>query len=120
MGEIINSYHFDKLHEVFAPGVKDHDPADDQGPGPEGFVHWFTQFHSAFPDFKIAVEHLVADEDNVAVASTITGTQDGPFNGIPATGKKIKFAVCRFRSSTRSRRSLNVGDLLTRSAFCSR
>ena len=46
MGEIINSYHFEKLHEVMAPGVKDHDPADDQGPGPEGFVHWFTQFHS--------------------------------------------------------------------------
>ncbi len=53
MGEIINSYHFDKLNEVMAPNVKDHDPADDQGPGPEGFAHWFTQFHSAFPDFKI-------------------------------------------------------------------
>jgi steroid delta-isomerase-like uncharacterized protein len=90
MGEIINSYQFEKLNEVMAPGVKDHDPADDQGPGPEGFAHWFTQFHSAFPDFKIAVEHLVADEDNVAFAYTITGTQDGPFNGIPATGKKIK------------------------------
>jgi steroid delta-isomerase-like uncharacterized protein len=90
MGEIINSYHFDKLSEVFAPGVKDHDPADDQGPGPEGFAHWFSQFHSAFPDFKIAVEHMVADEDNVAFAYTITGTQGGPFNGIPATGKKIK------------------------------
>ena len=63
MGEIVNGYHFEKLHEVFAPGVKDHDPADDQGPGPEGFVHWFTQFHSAFPDFKIAVEHMVVDED---------------------------------------------------------
>src|ERR1700723_3485380 len=59
MGEIINSYNFEKLHEVFAPGVKDHDAADDQGPGPEGFIHWFRQFHSAFPDFKIAVEHLV-------------------------------------------------------------
>lgn len=104
MGEIINSYHFDKLHEVFAPGVKDHDPADDQGPGPEGFVHWFTQFHSAFPDFKIAVEHLVADEDNVAFAYTITGTQDGPFNGIPATGKKIKvrgMQISKFNSESK-------------------
>jgi steroid delta-isomerase-like uncharacterized protein len=90
MGEIINSYEFEQLHEVMTPGVKDHDPADDQGPGPDGFVHWFTQFHSAFPDFKIAVEHLVADDNNVAFAYTITGTQEGPFNGIPATGKKIK------------------------------
>ena len=90
MGEIINSYHFDRLHEVMTAGVKDHDPADDQGPGPDGFIQWFTQFHSAFPDFKIAVEHLVADEDNVAFAYTITGTQQGPFNGIPPTGNKIK------------------------------
>ena len=90
MGEIVNSYKFERLHEVFAPGVKDHDPADDQGSGPEGFVQWFTQFHSAFPDFKIVVEHLVADEENVAFAYTITGTHNGPFNGIPASGKKIK------------------------------
>lgn len=87
MCEIINSYHFDKLNEVMAQNVKDHDPADDQGPGPEGFAHWLTRFHSAFPDFKIAVMHLVADEDNVAFAYTITGTQGGPFNGIPASGK---------------------------------
>ena len=90
MGEIINSYDFGKLTEVFAPGVKDHDPADDQGPGPQGFVRWFTQFHSAFPDFKIAVEHMLADDDNVGFAYTITGTHGGSFNGIPATGKKIK------------------------------
>ena len=48
MGEIVNSHQFGRLKEVFAPGVKDHDPADDQGPGPEGFIGWFTQFHSAF------------------------------------------------------------------------
>jgi steroid delta-isomerase-like uncharacterized protein len=104
MGEIINSYHFEKLQEVFAPGVKDHDPADDQGPGPEGFVHYFTQFHSAFPDFKIAVEHLLADEDNVGFAYTITGTQNGPFNGIPATGKKIKvrgMQISKFNSDAK-------------------
>lgn len=104
MGEIINSHHFEQLHEVMSSGVKDHDPADDQGPGPEGFVHWFTQFHSAFPDFKIAVEHLVADEDNVAFAYTITGTHEGPFNGIPATGKKIKvrgMQISKFNSDAK-------------------
>ena len=33
---------------------------------------------------------MVADEDNVAIAYTVTGTQKGPFQGIPASGKKIK------------------------------
>jgi steroid delta-isomerase-like uncharacterized protein len=90
LGEAVNNRRFEEFHQIFAPNVTDHDPADDQGPGPEGFIHWFTQFHSAFPDFKIAVEHMVTDEDNVAIAYTITGTQGGPFNGIPPTGKKIK------------------------------
>ena len=104
MGEIINSYQFDRLTEVFAPNVKDHDPADDQGPGPQGFVQWFTQFHSAFPDFKIAVEHMVSDDDNVAFAYTITGTQGGSFNGIPATGKSIKvrgMQISKFNSESK-------------------
>ena len=90
MGEAINHGHLEVLREVFAPGVTDHDPAPDQGKGPEGFIKFFTQFRTAFPDLKIAVEQMVADEDNVAVAYTITGTQDGAFQGIPATGKKIK------------------------------
>ncbi|MGI4755823.1 MAG: ester cyclase [Janthinobacterium lividum] len=104
MGEIINSYEFDRLKEVMAPGVKDHDPADDQGAGPEGFAKWFSQFHSAFPDFKIAVEHMLADEDNVGFAYTITGTHGGPFNGIPATGKKIKvrgMQISKFNSDAK-------------------
>ena len=104
MGEIINSYDFDRLKEVMAPGVKDHDPADDQGSGPEGFAGWFTQFHSAFPDFKIAVEHMLADDDNVGFAYTITGTHQGPFNGFAPTGKKIKvrgMQISKFNSDAK-------------------
>lgn len=90
MGEAINSGKLEQFHDIFAADVVDHDPAPDQGKGPEGFIGFFTQFRAAFPDLKIAVEHLVTDEDNVAIAYTVTGTHEGPFQGIPATGKKIK------------------------------
>ncbi len=90
MGEAVNSGKLEMLREAFAADVKDHDPAPDQGKGPEGFIKFFTAFRAAFPDLKIAVEQMVADENNVAIAYTVTGTQDGPFQGIPATGKKIK------------------------------
>jgi steroid delta-isomerase-like uncharacterized protein len=104
MGEAVNHRRFEEFHEIFAPNVKDHDPADDQGPGPDGFIGWFTQFHSAFPDFKIAVEHMVADEDNVAIAYRITGTHEGPFNGIPPTGKEISvrgMQIAKFNSDAK-------------------
>ena len=90
MGQAVNTGHLDVLNEVFAPDVKDHDPAPDQGKGPAGFINFFSQFRSAFPDLEIAVETMVADDTQVAIAYTVTGTQEGPFQGIPATGKKIK------------------------------
>ena len=90
MGEAINSGKLDDLRQVMTPDVKDHDPAPDQGKGVEGFIQFFTAFRAAFPDLSITVEHLVADEDNVAFAYTATGTHKGNFLGIPATGKKIK------------------------------
>ena len=100
MGEAVNSGQLEKFHEFFAPDVKDHDPAPDQGSGPEGFIKFFTQFRSAFPDLKIAVEHMTADDDSVAIAYTVTGTQDGPFQGIPATGKKVKASCSRLASAS--------------------
>lgn len=90
MGEAVNKGNLEEFHQIFASDVKDHDPAPDQGSGPEGFIKFFTQFRHAFPNLKIAVEHMTADEDSVAIAYTITGTQNGPFQGIPATGKSIK------------------------------
>ncbi|MGI8770859.1 MAG: ester cyclase [Acidobacteriaceae bacterium] len=90
MGEAVNKGNLDVLREVFAPNVVDHDPAPDQAKGPDGFVRLFTDLRSAFPDLKIAPEQMVTDEDNVAIAYTITGTHQGNFLGIPSTGKKIK------------------------------
>jgi len=68
MGEAINSGDLDALDDVMSPDVVDHDPAPDQGAGPEGFKQFFTMMRSAFPDLHVEVEHLVADDENVAFA----------------------------------------------------
>ena len=90
MGEAINKGHLDAFREIFAPNVVDHDPAPDQGEGPEGFIKFFTAFREAFPDLAIKPEQVVADDNNVALAYTATGTHKGNFLGIPASGKKMK------------------------------
>ncbi|SEB70728.1 ester cyclase [Terriglobus roseus] len=115
MGDAINSGKLEQFHDVFAADVVDHDPAPDQGKGPEGFIGFFTQFRAAFPDLKIAVDHLVADEDNIAIAYTVTGTQDGPFQGIPATGKKIKargLQIAKFNSDAKIKERWGSSDQL--------
>lgn len=68
----------------------DHDPAPGQGPGPQGFRDMFTELRAAFPDLHLEVEHLTATDEDVAFAYTITGINDGPFQGHDATGKPIK------------------------------
>jgi steroid delta-isomerase-like uncharacterized protein len=90
MGEAINKGNLEKLREIMAADVKDHDPAPDQGKGVDGFIMFFTELRDAFPDLSISVEHLMADEDSVSFAYTMTGTHKGNFLGIPPSGKKVK------------------------------
>ncbi len=101
LGEAVNSGNLDIFHEVWAPTVIDHDPAPDQSPGPEGFIKFFSAFRAAFPDLSVAVEHMVADDDNVAIAYTVTGTHQGDFLGVPATGRRISargMQISRFQN----------------------
>ena len=90
LGEIVNAGEFDRLTEVFAPDVVDHDPAPGQGPGPEGFRTFFTALTEAFPDAHLDVDALVADENFVTIAYRLTGTHQGDFHGVAGTGTKIE------------------------------
>src|SRR5579862_4479623 len=88
--EAVNTGNFDLLNETVATGSIDHDPARGQVPGPEGYRVFFQGMRDAFPDLSVALETLVADEDSVAIAYTLSGTQRGPILGVAPTGRKIK------------------------------
>lgn len=89
-GEAVNSGNLAALDDLVAPGVVDHDPAPGQGAGAQGYRDMFAELRTAFPDLHIAVEHLVAADDDVAFAYTITGSHDGPLMGHEATGRSVK------------------------------
>ncbi|HEY0603766.1 MAG TPA: ester cyclase [Herpetosiphonaceae bacterium] len=44
---------------------------------------------TAFPDFRVNIEHMIAEDDKVTVLSTFSGTHKGEFMGIPGTGKGV-------------------------------
>ncbi len=90
LAESLNAGNIDAAVESFAQDAVDHDPAPDQGPGRDGFKAFFTALTTAFPDAHIEPAHMVADDDNVAIAYTLTGTHQGDFHGVPATGKTIE------------------------------
>jgi steroid delta-isomerase-like uncharacterized protein len=87
--EAVQTGNFDVFKEVVSPENIDHDPASGQVPGPEGYRMFFTGLRTAFPDMSVTLETLVADEESIAFAYTLTGTQTGPLMGFAPTGKKI-------------------------------
>ena len=89
-GEAVNSGNLEMIREVVSEKVKDHDPADIQGPGAQGFIDFFSMMRSAFPDLGVEVKHMVTDEDNVSFAYTVSGTHKGEFMGVSPTGKSFK------------------------------
>ncbi len=90
LAENINAGKIDVAVESFAPDCVDRDPAPGQGSGREGFKQFWTELTTAFPDAKIAPAHLVADDEHVCVAYTLTGTHQGPFNGVAPTDKAVE------------------------------
>ncbi|NUR05113.1 MAG: ester cyclase [Streptomyces sp.] len=99
--EAVVTGNLDALDVVVAPDSVDHDPAPGQARGPEGYKAMFHELRTAFPDLHVEVEHLLATEDELAFAYTISGTHLGPLRGRPATGRKVSYRgmqISRFDS----------------------
>ena len=53
---------------------------------------WLGEIRSAFPDLTMTADKvLAAEDDHVVIMFTGTGTHQGNFKGIPATGEPISF-----------------------------
>jgi steroid delta-isomerase-like uncharacterized protein len=66
------------------------------GPAPldkAGVRAFYTALWGAFPDLTLEIEDLVAEGDKVIWRVTASGTHQGSFQGVPATGKAVKFGA---------------------------
>jgi len=53
---------------------------------------FMTAFTAGFPDSRIVIDSCIAEGDTVVSRWTLTGTHDGMFQGIPPTGRPVKFS----------------------------
>ena len=90
LAEALNSGDVDAAAGFFSEDSVDHDPADGQGPGRDGYRTFFETLTTAFPDAKLEPATLVADDEHVSVAYTLSGTHKGEFHGIAATDKRFE------------------------------
>jgi steroid delta-isomerase-like uncharacterized protein len=88
--EVINQGNIDLLDDLCAENFVEHEESPGFAPNRDGVKKWFRMLRAAFPDLKFEVEFIFAKDDKVVSYVTMTGTQKGPFMGMPASGKKIR------------------------------
>ena len=87
--ELFVKGNLDVVDEFVADDYVDHTPPPDVPPGRAGLKQLATMFRNGFPDLAISEEDLIAEGDKVVMRQITTGTHQGDFMGIAATGKKI-------------------------------
>ena len=62
----------------------------------EGRKQFAAALQAGFSDYRAEIQIIVAEGDMVVARVEWTGTQDGPFQGRPATGNKLRFSTADF------------------------
>ena len=79
------------LDDLFAADEVHHWGIGDDTVGAAAFGERIVAFQTAFPDFAIRVDQLVAEGDQVVSQWTATGTHEGTWLGVPATGNRVEY-----------------------------
>jgi len=87
--EVINQGRLERTDEFVIEDFVELDPFPGQAPGREGLKAVILQMRSAFPDIHWAVDEMVAEGDKLVTRFTWTGTHQGEFLGVSATGRPV-------------------------------
>jgi predicted SnoaL-like aldol condensation-catalyzing enzyme len=87
---VVNAHDVSKFDEIYAAGANyvNHQTlvaAPSGVPAREAFKSYITQRIAAFPDLTLRIEVPVENGDLVAANLIWSGTQRGPYLGVPAT-----------------------------------
>ena len=86
--EFINTGDASLAAEFVSPAAVFHAPTSPEPlRGPEGYLELLGMLRAAFPDVQWTLEEAVAEGDKVAARFTMRGTHQGPFLGLPPSGR---------------------------------
>ena len=89
MYDLINARDLDGFAAVLADDFVEHEEQPGLAPTKEGVVEFFRLNFAAFPDLRFEAEDVLVDGDKVVARGRITGTHQGDFLGVPASGKHV-------------------------------
>ena len=92
--EVVGGGNLGLVDELCTENVVDHEEGlPGQPPGKEGIRFFVEKLRAAFPDIRVSVDVTLSQGDLAAGRGIVTGTHQGDFMGIPASGKKVEFEV---------------------------
>ncbi len=86
-----NKGNLEAIDALFAPDFVEHQAGI--GPGRDGVKGSIQILRTAFPDLRLTVEDVIAHGDLVWSRLSARGTHEGPFMGLPGTGRQIELTV---------------------------
>ena len=91
--ELISAGDIDGFGEHVADEFVEHEATPGFEPSKEGVKQMFHMYRAAFPDLRMEAEDVLASGDKVVARVRATGTHQGEFMGMPATGKSVDVQV---------------------------
>jgi steroid delta-isomerase-like uncharacterized protein len=113
--ELINDGDIEGFGELLADGFVEHEELPGLEPNKDGVQEFFRMYRGAFPDLRMEAVDIIASGAKAVARVVATGTQQGEFMGMPASGKRIEVQlidVMQFDDSGKVCEHWGVMDML--------
>jgi steroid delta-isomerase-like uncharacterized protein len=88
--EVITQGKIESAAQYVWEDVVEQVPLPGQGPGLDGLKDVLQGMRAGFPDIVFSIQEQITEEDKVVSRFEWTGTHDGSFLGVPATGRAVR------------------------------
>jgi steroid delta-isomerase-like uncharacterized protein len=87
--ELLNAGDIDGFASLLADDFVEHEVTPGLEPTKPGVVQFFRGIRAAFPDMRMEPEDVITSGDKVVARVRFTGTNEGAFMDMPATGRRV-------------------------------
>ena len=115
MYDLLSAGDIDGFGDLIADDFVEHEETPGLEPTKEGVKQFFHMYRAAFPDLRMEAQDVLASGDKVVARTRATGTNQGEFMGMPATGKSVDVQlidIIRFGDDGLAREHWGVFDAL--------
>ena len=113
--DLIHAGDVEGFGELLADDFVEHEELPGLEPSKEGVKQLFHMYRAAFPDLRMEVQDVLVSGDKAVARVRATGTHQGEFLGLAATGKSIDVQlidITRFGDDGLAREHWGVFDAL--------